>query len=337
MKLPLTTDRGPRTTDHARRGFSLIEILVTVALLTLIILGLYGMFTQVQRAFRMSMSQVDLLEAGRAVTEMVPRELEQITPAGNLYPDGVNFYTRLPIGKPLIQPLPGSSFPRTNLLQDCFLLLRDNQTWVGIGYCVRTNDPLTGRLYLAECDPPNMGVGSLYRWSVSTNVLRSDGLRSDPRDLYRAFRAACVSGSAASVNISNRICDGVIHFYLRSFATNGWPIFSDGSQSTAYFRSDGGLSLIWTNSVVGSALTDPDKTGIGYPDRMTGCYFYSNAVPAFLELELGILDQRTWDRYHAIGVPTAQRAYLQRPDISTRIQLFRQRVAVRNVDPVAYQ
>ena len=46
------------------------------------------MFNQVQRAFRISMNQVDHLEAGRAVTEMLPRELEQIAPCGA---NAVNF------------------------------------------------------------------------------------------------------------------------------------------------------------------------------------------------------------------------------------------------------
>ena len=59
------------------------------------------MFNQIQRAFRSSMTQVDKLEAGRAVTEMLPRELEQISPSGYLYPGAVNFYVlACPIPRP---------------------------------------------------------------------------------------------------------------------------------------------------------------------------------------------------------------------------------------------
>ncbi len=305
-------------------GFTLVEILVTIALLTFIILGLYATFDQVQRAFRTSMSQSDLLVAGRAVTEMLPRELEQITPCGYPYPNGVNFYAQIPFATPLTQPLPGTTILRTNLLEDCFLLLRQNQNWVGIGYCVRTNDS-TGRLWLPVTtpgNPPQMGVGSLYRYTAilpavyyNPNVPTDprNGLTQDPSQLYLAFVNACVSGSPESVNISNRICDGVIHFRFRAFDTNGFLI-------TANLRS----------------ATDIRRSTIA-PNEVGLYKFCSNAVPAAVEMELGILNQYTWERYNSIGDPTARANYLQREDISSRIYLFRQRVSVRNVDPLAYQ
>ena len=335
MKSLLTIARGLRNARRSRHGFTLVEILVTVALLAFIILGLYAMFSQVQRAFRQSMGQVDLLEAGRAVTEMLPRELEQVVPAGHPYPYGVNFCVQLPPGTPLTMPLPGSSLLRTNLLQDCFLLRRDNQTWEGIGYCVRTNDA-EGRLWLAESGPGQMSVGSLYRFYARTNFLGPRGLPSDPSILYRDFQAACVSGSAASRNISNRICDGVIHFYFRTFAPNSFPIFSDGVRTNAFYRADGGLSYPWVYGEIVGAWTDGN---FRYPDNLAGCYFLSNALPAYVEMELGILDQRAWKRFNAIGAPAAQLAYLRDPEnlISGRLQLFRQRIPIRNVDPSAYQ
>ena len=96
-----------RITHHVSRftcpAFTLVEILVTVALLSFIILGLFAMFNQVQRAFRSSMNQVDQLEAGRAVTEMLPRELEQIDPGGLPLSHGVNFYVQILNSTPLTQ------------------------------------------------------------------------------------------------------------------------------------------------------------------------------------------------------------------------------------------
>src|SRR5947207_12610645 len=67
---------GFRTSDFEFRspgspGFSLIEIMVTVSLLTFIILGLLLMFNQTQRAFRTGMTQTDVLEAGRATMDML--------------------------------------------------------------------------------------------------------------------------------------------------------------------------------------------------------------------------------------------------------------------------
>jgi prepilin-type N-terminal cleavage/methylation domain-containing protein len=337
-RLPIPERRAaPSAGARDQAAFTLIEILVTVALLSFIILGLFAMFNQVQRAFRSSMNQVDQLEAGRAVTEMLPRELEQITPSGgNVYTFCAQIIgSSAPLSAPLTQVLPGGmSVSRTNLLEDCFLLLRQNQTWVGIGYCVRTISP-TGVLQLPETGPGQLGAGTLYRFATNLPVLYNspgnpqNGLPQNPGLLFAAFQAACSPGSPASANLA-RICDGVIHFYLGAFATNGFPIFSDGS-TTAYFRSTNFLTM--SNSIVHPAQAVPGP----YPGNLAGLSLWSNAVPASVELQLGILEQHAWERYNSIGISAARLAYLQREDISSRVHLFRQRIAVRNVDPSAYQ
>jgi prepilin-type N-terminal cleavage/methylation domain-containing protein len=311
---------------HVSRGFTLVEILLSISLLSFIVLGLFAMFNQTQRAFKLGMTQSDILEAGRAVTEMMPRELEQAAPS---HRNAVNFSVAMipnlaPL-PPLTQSLPGTTLLRTNLLQDCFILLRQNQTWTGIGYCVRTNDS-TGHLWLPEVTPGQLGAGTLYRFASSTNALGSDGLPSDPTQLYAAFLRASAPGSAA---ISNRICDGVVHFRLRAFATNGFPIVGLGTN--ACFRTN---SLTLGCSVVRQTLALPNDE---YPDNWCGLYFASDAVPAAVEMELGLLEQRAWDRYNSIGNGDARLAYLKREDISSLVHLFRQRVPIRNVDPSAYQ
>jgi len=82
----------PRFASPLARGFSLIEILITVGLLSFIILGLLLMFNQVQRAFRSSMTQTDVLESGRAVTDSLARELAEMTPCQISYTN-INFPT----------------------------------------------------------------------------------------------------------------------------------------------------------------------------------------------------------------------------------------------------
>ena len=343
MKLPLTTDYGLRTAQRhigqavtrpfsiGQAAFTLIEILVTISLLSIIVLGLFAMFHQTQRAFQSSMTQTDVLEAGRAVTDMLAREVEQITPSGRT---ANNLCLQIVNAVPLTQPLPGTStnLQRLNLLHDFFLLTRENQTWTGIGYCVRTNDA-TGRLWLPETGPAShqIGVGSLYRFTQTTNVIHTNGpyqgLASDPVQLFANFQTACQPGSAL---ISNRICDGVVHFRFRAFATNGFPIFSNGS-TNACFRTN---AVTLGYSIIQSAATRPNAF---YPDQMDAGYFWSNAVPAQLEFELGILEARLLARYNSIGDPAARLRYLQREDISTRVHLFRQRVPIRNVDPAAFQ
>jgi hypothetical protein len=336
---PAITSGASRITHHASRllAFTLLEILVAVALLSFIVLGLFAMFNQTQRAFRNSMTQSDILEAGRAVTEMIPRDLEQIAPSMR---NALNFYTAvLPAVQPLTQKLPGAIAPntlvRTNYLEDVFLLLRDNQTWVGIGYCVRTNDA-NGRLWLPEASAGQLGAGTLYRFTATLPYLQTakdprPGLAQDPNQLYYAFRSACNSGSAASLNISNRICDGVVHFHFRCFATNGFALFSDSLRTNACFRTNGypnGWTVVRQSQASFSSIC---------PDNLSALLLWSNAVPAAVEMELGLLEQYALERYNSIGSATARLNYLQREETSTRVHLFRQRIPIRNVDPSAYQ
>src|SRR5438876_174160 len=161
----------PRSHAPTRsNAFSLIEILVVVALMTIIILGLLLMFQQTQRAFTSSMTQSDVLAAGRATMEILTRELEQITPSQmpSIRPlqNGpeyrcTNFFAQLSseFNPPLFQGLPGTSPDRrTNIVKNLFFLSRYNQDWVATGYAVIP-------LYR------NAGLGALYRFVSVTNTM----------------------------------------------------------------------------------------------------------------------------------------------------------------------
>src|SRR5207247_1272106 len=67
------------------------------------------------------------------------------------------------------------------------------------------------------------------------------------------------------------------------------------------------------------------------------CYFVSNAVPAYVELELGVLENHTMERARAIGDAGSgpQRAYLS--NHVANVHVFRQRIPIRNVDYAAYK
>src|SRR5216684_552713 len=105
-------------------GFTLVELLVAVTLMTFIVLGLLAMLTTTQRAFRNSLNQTDVQEAGRIATEMISRELEQMTPS--LVGPAKNFMVELEtnFGIAMLEGLPGtqgaapgSQGLRTNVVQ----------------------------------------------------------------------------------------------------------------------------------------------------------------------------------------------------------------------------
>jgi hypothetical protein len=69
---------------------------------------------------------------------------------------------------------------------------------------------------------------------------------------------------------------------------------------------------------------------------------FSNTVPAAVELQLGVLEDRALSRAESLGIPNswpsasaAQWNYLT--NRSGSVHLFRQRVTIQNVDPTAYQ
>ncbi|MEY2789591.1 MAG: hypothetical protein RLZZ34_2734 [Verrucomicrobiota bacterium] len=68
---------------HSRRtrsragAFSLLELMISVGLLTVIILALYAMFDQTQKAFRQSLNQADLSEGGRSALDLMVRSVER--------------------------------------------------------------------------------------------------------------------------------------------------------------------------------------------------------------------------------------------------------------------
>ncbi|HEY5909703.1 MAG TPA: hypothetical protein VJA21_03765 [Verrucomicrobiae bacterium] len=295
-------------------AFSLIEIMVAVGLLTFIILGLLAVFTQTQRAFRTSITQTDVLEGGRSLMEMMTREIEQAAPTH--YPDGAlvlatNFFTRLGgnLVNPLVQELPGTTTPRfnrTNIIQNFFFMTRLNQDWIGTGYWVRFDEDPSG------C------VGTLYRASLTNS-------RSG------RFNVSYWMWTNTPMTMS-RLAEGIVHLRVRPFAANGFPIVSENMRAAAFVRTNALLPLAGSGTfpygVVRDAFVIPN---LNAPDEIRDCYFVNSAIPASVELEIGILEPRIAQRYKSIpsGLPAA-REYLS--NHVAQVHLFRQRIPLRNAD-----
>ena len=79
---------SPRRTS----AFSLIEIMVTVTLLSMIVIGLLAVFSHLQRALRAVNNQTDVLEGARAVVSLVSRDMVQLSASGQS--NSINFFAR---------------------------------------------------------------------------------------------------------------------------------------------------------------------------------------------------------------------------------------------------
>ena len=320
-----------RRTDRAgeARGFSLVEVLVVMTILTLIVFALMSVFSSTQRAFRASVTQSDVLQGGRAAMDLIMSDLRTATPCngfslGNTndlsggYPVvgyGVNFFVTNngAFYLPLLQSLPGSSNQRTNLLQWFFVLSRQNTKWTGVGYIVNTAS--TSYFY------------PLYRFYGETNISH------DPSTLFNAFVLQVNQANGQGFTNMSHVIDGVVHLVVHGYDING-SLMTNGYSFTQ--MTNGTPRNTW--------FTPPYPSPVGE----IGFVMSSNALPATVELQMGVMEDRAMQRSISLGIPgqpiisgaltqtsPAQWTYMQ--GLAGHVQIFRQRVTIQNADPSAYQ
>ena len=187
----------------AERALTLLEMMVAISLLLIIVLGLYAMFDQTQRAFRSGLTQIDVLESQRASMDIMIRELEQSGPLPGAT-GCTNFYTEVnPFFVPLTLPLNGG----TNFYTEAdsfFFLNRSTSNWTGVAYLIAATSTNASDLTLFT-----NGVGTLYRFSVTTN-----GPTINATNLVDAFLNASFSDY-------QRVADGAVHLKMRAYQPDG--------------------------------------------------------------------------------------------------------------------
>jgi competence protein ComGC len=297
------TSRSPSPARRAPSAFTVVELMVAVSVLTLIVVVLYNMFDNTQRAMRSNAAQVDVMEGGRAAVELLGRDLEQMTDAGMV--TATNFYVNL-WSQPTFQSLPGetnASNVRMNLQQELFFTARFNKEARGIGYRV----------------VPDTGVGSLYRFVTSepTALLTSNLLSGR----YRLF------ANTNNPGMFQRVTDGVVHFRVTAYDSQGQVI------DPRYCPTNRVVPLAYPRDwyYPGVAMGNP---GPGLPPSYV---FTNTAVPASVEIELGILEPYILERYRGMTanrpvVSASASNYLAQQ--AARVHMFQQRIPVRSAPPL---
>jgi hypothetical protein len=183
------------------------------------------------------------------------------------------------------------------VLQDFFFLSRVNQKWIGTGYTVLNGDD---------------GIGTLYRYSTNLSM-RDVQAATPPEGIFGLFQAALIP--EPKLDLLTRVADGVIHFNVRAYGTNGLlldPYYDAG---------------VFTNITVDY---DPSSQSQFLYE------FRSDAIPTAIEIELAVVEPDVWDRVEALpGTGTIRREYLEKE--AGKVHVFRQRVPVRRVDIAAYK
>jgi len=211
-------------------AFSLLEIMVAVALLAVIIVGLLAMFYQVQRAFRAGTAQADVMEGGRATMSLLTRELQEMAATD------VEFTTNflvvpsesppLPPDARTVQVLP-SGVARMNFLRDLCFMTRVNDEWIGTAY----------RVSNAVESVETLGVGTLYRLvERRTNDSNPQIRRQITSELSRFISEA----TPRTTTNFHQVLDGVVHFSAEAYDTNGM-IFTNAFFGMGYGFTNGML------------------------------------------------------------------------------------------------
>ena len=311
---------GLQSNRRFHNGFTLVEILVVLVLLSLIVFALMAVFAGTQRAFRASLTQSDTLEGGRAVMDLIANDLQTMTPCDqdtnlNHYAPGsmANWPCNFVINEqkfgvqyppsPLFQPLVSSpsGMMRTNILENIFILSKDNingvPSWIATGYSVSTN-LADGTLY------------PLYRFYITTNL---SGGPAAVAGLYTIFQRLNYTNSANWSYMMN----GVVDLTAQTYDANG-VLMTNGYGAYAFAPY---FHVRFVNFA-------PDLCGV------TDCGFFSNAIPASVQIELGTMEDHTL--VHAEGLSGVNQSnYLA--NAAGQVHMFRQRVWIRNIDLTAYE
>jgi len=265
--------------------------------LTLIVLVLYGLFDQVQKALRGNVSQVDVLEGGRAAMQLLSREMEQMQAAN--VPVGTNLYIGMS-AVPYQQALLDTN--RVNALDDVFFLSHFSKSWFGTSYRVllaNDNGIATG---IAD-----RGVGTLCRYRVKSNDPDFPNATELPRsNLFLQVMLPVLNGSNNLANYQP-VVDGVVHFRLRAFDHNGFLV---------------------TNNLVTNIPPGMIVRSNAFKNDLEFTYALTNkALPAYLELEMGILEPHVLEKYRSYSDLTVASNYLARQ--ASAVHLFQQRIPIR--------
>jgi len=294
------------STFNLCRAFTLIEVLVVVSLLSLIVLALMAVFNSTQAAFRASVTQTDVLESGRTTMDLIATDLREMSPSlgiSNNVVKGfgpVNFYAdNYNTYQSFHQVLlQANNYPQTQRTNvvENFFILSSGNN-NGVPTWYGTG-------YAVYLSPSNLY--SLYRFSTNRAMASANAASNL---FYVDFR-----NFLAFPNSYSHLMDGVVDLRVRAFNTNGAWISLDGKNIT-------------TNAINFSGEFIPNEAGY---------VFYSNAIPSAVEIQLGVLEDRTLQRAESLsGSFQAQTNYLAQQ--AGKVHVFRQRVAIPNVDAAAYQ
>jgi hypothetical protein len=291
---------------------TLIEILVAVSLLVVITGGLALMFGQTTKVFQQGTTQADVMEAGRAAFQYVTRDLAEVT--ANYRSNQVN----IEVAAAFSYPYNHVPAPEENIIlgtvngvnvspffHNVLLVTERRKDLYLTGFW------LSNSVHNAAPAGETYGFGTL--WIFKTNLPASTSLYApDIFNLALKGRNATSTDSKPEGR-SFPLIDGVVHFRVIPYDTNGYA-FTNNTRNVAN-----------NLQAPGKGFVQPE----GHLVWNSGYRFVSNAVPAFLEVEMAILEPRAVEVARGMPNETAARSYLLRNQ--EKIHIFRKQIPIPSV------
>ena len=313
---------------NRKSGFSLLEMLVGMGMLSIIVLALFSMFNQTQKALVANAGQSDSMEGGRAVVDLIYRDLSRArslnietnyievpgtTNISQVIPPVVNltiFRTADGISDPVVRKFYSDSWHRDSLLHDLFYLTETTPgSWAGAGLFVAPEDPSN----------PNDGVGTLYRYEDSAPLYISGKRGGQTADLlYQRF--FITPGYRTNMQNSSRLLDGVVFFRMTAFGPAG-----EALDPTIWSRTN--IFPIPKDVLIGP------NPNVSFP--LPATTFRGRAFPTSLEMELGLLPTELLDKYRVLPLAPAGIRSRFLTNNAANILVLRQRIpmAVSPLNP----
>jgi|HubBroStandDraft_1064217.scaffolds.fasta_scaffold65311_2 hypothetical protein len=233
--------------SQRRAGLTILEMLVSTAMLSLIVVGLTAALIQTQKAFKTAIRQNTVTDAGRTIVDMISSDLRQMSDAHNTNFFNANVFN-LWWGSPhltnIVNTENGVPF-RTNQLNDIYILVHTNTTWVGVGYSVSNY--------------PGIAVGTLYRYETNWTSLAP----VFTNNLFSLFSQAVNAQNYTSTNW-HRVADGVIDLELRPYDQFGNTNYYNPNDPGVYYYPVG-YNNFWSNTLPNSVELE---FGILEPDAL---------------------------------------------------------------------
>ena len=329
-------------------GFSLIEVLLAVSIMSVIVFGLFSMFNQTQKALLATSKQVDILGSGRAAIEVLVEDIQKAEAPGlpvfslesisAQRPHMQGTIDRAYSYRPVVQKLVDNYTLRTNVLQNVFFLTRSNLNWVAKGYFF---SPTTN--FTANPDTQSLGFGTLFRFS-SVNVdlaanniedrfrpnrRMNEGLLRNFWDHYEFIQSVAPRDANNRIfNLSvSPLIEGVVHFNLQ-------PIDSDGRPMRYYTDFENTANQV-INRKYGNTVLEREEFNNEPLLSQTRYRFFGDALPAFMELEIGVLDPEVLARVKSMPNPQAARQFLQ--DRPEAVHLFRRMIPLSTANRISLE